>query len=59
MQEEGLTSWQPGRFTRREAPINRGANCDLADGGGRDLVARILRTGESRCCGSVRDGVVH
>ena len=51
MQEEGSITWQPDRFKRREAPLNREAWCGLADGGERDLVARISKTGESRRCG--------
>ena len=56
---DGSKSWQPDRSVRRETSINRGAWCGLADGSGRDLVARISETGESRRCGGVQDGVVH
>ena len=59
LRKEESISWQPDCFTRREAPLNREASCGLADGGERDLVARISRTGESRRCGGVRDGDVH
>ena len=59
MQEEGPISWRPAGCTSQEVPLSYEAWCGLMDGGGRDIVTRILKRGEDCCCSSVWDSVGH